>query len=101
MQMALDLNEGMEREAATGEACPVELVVMPWWFDDDLHGAALDALSGEWVTLGEIKASLGEWADRACDIMRDVVSLELAAVEVRPYIYYGTVVGGKAYYRKA
>lgn len=72
----------------------------PEWWDDDLHGTGLEALTDEWVTLGELKRRMGEWGDRATEIMRDLVGLGLAEAEDREvYRAHGSLAGGKTYYR--
>ena len=75
---------------------------LPQWFDQDLHGVALAALSEEWVTLGEIKPLLGEYSDSAYSIMRDLCELGMAICDVRvKKRLNGSICGGTAYYRNA
>jgi hypothetical protein len=102
MQIALPLDETSNSETVNGIAVPVERLVMPEWWDDDLHGVGLAALSEEWQTLGELKPLLGEYSDMTFEIMRDLAELGLAAQEVRiTRRSNGSVKSGKAFYRKA
>lgn len=72
---------------------------LPDWFDQDLHGNGLKVLSGDWKTLGDIKPLLGEYANKAADIMRDLCALGLVECESRSFEHYNGFIGSKAYYR--
>ncbi|PUB87034.1 MAG: hypothetical protein DBP02_01970 [gamma proteobacterium symbiont of Ctena orbiculata] len=77
-----------------------EKIELPEWWDDDLHGAGYRALSDEWKTISDIKPLIGKYRDQAFEILRDLVELGLASVEVRrAYRANGSLAGGKAYYR--
>lgn len=101
-QVALPLDETSNSNTVNGIAVPVERPVTPEWWDDDLHGVGLSALSEEWQTLGELKPLLCEYSDMIFEIMRDLVELGLAAQEVRiTSRSNGLVESGKAFYRRA
>ena len=73
---------------------------IPQWWDEDLHGAGLAALTNEWQTLGDLKPKLGEHSDKVFEIMRDLHELGLAVVETRLiHRGNGSLCGGYAVYK--
>lgn len=74
---------------------------LPDWFDTDLHGAALNALTDEFVSPSAIKPALGEWSDRTYQVLRELCELGLAERKVEKFKYFGETEGSRSYFRRA